>query len=243
MQLNFMMNLVWGAWLHDSYIVKVRYFFYNPFFFNNLQQRTSKLCLLSSFDEQAWFYKNYFMTLNWGTVLNCSRVWPHWPYIDKWLFLLPLCSKLKSGQIVYTVMMTKLCFTLLELIGRVTWAKTWLHVTSELSFLTYMYWTSGDQIKCSIHPKFNTTGIKSKHWEFNRPQQAIILYMWVQYKFNTSEEVDTNMSLLTGPEWSTVILRWPLRPVGFLLKYDPGRQMHTNCIRIAIGRLNESDMC
>ena len=49
------------------------------------------------------------------------------------------------------------------------------------------------------------------------------------------------MSLLTGPEWSTVILRWPLRSVGFLLKYDPGRQMHTNCIRIAIGRLNESD--
>ena len=45
-----------------SYIVKVRYFFYNPFF-NNLQQRASKLCLLSSFDEQAWFYKNYFMTL------------------------------------------------------------------------------------------------------------------------------------------------------------------------------------
>ena len=177
------MNLVWGAWLHVSYIVKVRYFFYNPFF------------IICNKEQASCVYYHHLMSRHGSTKIilwplghgSCSSVWPHWPCIDNLLFLeksffFPLCSKLKSGpNCIYSHdEQALLYFTRIDWQGYLS--QDMVHVTSELSFLTYMYWTSGDQIKCSIHPKFNTTGIKSKHWEFNRPQQAIILYMWVQYK-------------------------------------------------------------
>ena len=136
---------------------------------------------------------------------SCRRVWPHWPYIDivyflKNLLFFHLCSKLKSGQIVYTVMMSKLCFTLLELIGRVTWSKTGLHWSCHFGVIFPNIYV------LNFRYKIKALGI----------QQTITSNNFIHdCEFNSSEEVDTNMSLLTGPEWSTVILMWPLRPVGF----------------------------